>query len=419
MLLIRKNIAFRVMIIAQFFNNLGSSLFTIIFLVYAATLPYAKVAVTLVALVTFLPNLLSILLGNLADKTHNHLHAWSIVRLTQAILFLMISGLLLDNANNLTTFCALLVLIVANDALGIYSNLLMKPISRFILPQSDMQEAMSFEQAIGITVTMIGGFFGVSLLELLHHDYTVIALINSVTFMISWLIMVTHHKYFSNAQQEITTTHINRSQTTLFADFKATFISVYADHLFFQLILLAASVNFVTTSLSGLFNLTLLQTHSLTIGSFGMTIAIFGTVETFTMLLGSFVTHDIFQHLTTKQLIGLTCGLLALMGLVPTIWPSSIPWLILLTCISYIAAKINPRIGAIMMKRVPGNQLASVGGLINTLVLAIAPLGQLLFLGLANIFSPSVAWLTMSLFLLLIITYTVYTRKCDLERVEN
>ena len=72
-----------------------------------------------------------------------------------------------------------------------------------------------------------------------------------------------------------------------------------------------------------------------------------------------------------------------------------------------------------MMQRVAPDRLASVGGLINTLVLATAPLGQLLFLSLANVITPSFAWLTMSTLLFIIIGYTIYTRHRDLERVEN
>lgn len=76
----------------------------------------------------------------------------------------------------------------------------------------------------------------------------------------------------------------------------------------------------MSTSLVGLFNLTLLQMHQLMIGNFGTTVAIFGAVETVSMLLGSIVVHDIFQNMTTKQLIGTACGLLLLLGLVPSIW---------------------------------------------------------------------------------------------------
>lgn len=419
MILLKKNLAFRTMIIAQLFNNLGTSLFNIVFLMIAASRPHATLAVTVVAFATFLPNLFAILLGNLADKTHNHLRAWSITRLTQATIFLGISSLLFAYEKQTVTFIMLLFLIFINDILGLYSSLLMDPITRYILAQKDMQTAMSLEQAVSITMTMIGGFFGAGLFSLLNNNAATFSLINALFFIVAWLVMTSHQQYFIKPQQQISQNLANRQQTTLFSDFNATFTLIYRDRLFFQLIVLAAAVNFVSTLLAGLFNLTLLQIHQLLIGNFGTTVAIFGAVETVSMLLGSIVVHDIFQHLTTKQLIGTACGLLLLLGLVPSIWPNRLVWLCLIAGIGYVSAKINPRIGAIMMQRVAPDRLASVGGLINTLGLATAPLGQLLFLSLANMMTPSFAWLTMSALLLLIVSYTIYTRHRDLERVEN
>ncbi|WP_261656577.1 MFS transporter [Leuconostoc holzapfelii] len=419
MILLKKNLAFRTMILAQLFNNLGTSLFNIVFLMIAASRPHAKLAVTVVAFTTFLPNLFAILLGNLADKTHNHLRAWSITRLTQATIFLGIASLLFAYEKQTVTFIMLLFLIFINDILGLYSSLLMDPITRYILAQKDMQTAMSLEQAVSITMTMIGGFFGAGLFSLLNNNAATFSLINALFFIVAWLVMTAHQQYFIKPQQQISQHLANRSRNTLFSDFNATFTLVYRDRLFFQLIVLAAAVNFVSTSLAGLFNLTLLQIHQLLIGNFGTTVAVFGAVETVSMLLGSIVIHDIFQHLTTKQLIGTACGLLLLLGLVPSIWPNRLVWLCLISGIGYVSAKINPRLGAIMMQRVAPDRLASVGGLINTLVLATAPLGQLLFLSLANIITPSFAWLTMSALLFIIVSYTIYTRHCDLERVEN
>lgn len=419
MILLKKNLAFRTMIIAQLFNNLGTSLFNIVFLMIAASRPHATLAVTVVAFTTFLPNLFAILLGNLADKTHNHLRAWSITRLTQATIFLGIACLLFAYEKQTVTFIMLLFLIFINDILGLYSSLLMDPITRYILAQKDMQTAMSLEQAVSITMTMIGGFFGAGLFSLLNNNAAIFSLINALFFIVAWLVMTAHQQYFIKPQQQISQNLAKRSRSTLFSDFNATFTLVYRDRLFFQLIVLAAAVNFVSTSLAGLFNLTLLQIHQLLIGNFGTTVAVFGAVETVSMLLGSIVVHDIFQHLTTKQLIGTACGLLLLLGLVPSIWPNRLVWLCLISGIGYVSAKINPRLGAIMMQRVAPDRLASVGGLINTLVLATAPLGQLLFLSLANMMTPSFAWLTMSALLFIIVSYTIYTRHRDLERVEN
>ena len=137
----KNNIAFRVMIIAQFFNNIGSSFFNIVFLVYAATLPNKTFTVTLVAVAEFLPSLLSVFLGNFADKTSNHLRAWAISRLTQAAIFLGVTVILWRFGGRLDSFFGLVILIFIVDIIGIYSNLLMKPVSRYILADHEIHDA--------------------------------------------------------------------------------------------------------------------------------------------------------------------------------------------------------------------------------------------------------------------------------------
>ena len=415
----KNNIAFRVMIIAQFFNNIGSSFFNIVFLVYAATLPNKTFTVTLVAVAEFLPSLLSVFLGNFADKTSNHLRAWAISRLTQAAIFLGVTVILWHFGGRLDSFFGLVILIFIVDIIGIYSNLLMKPVSRYILADHEIHDAMSLEQAVSITVSMIGSFVGIGMLGLLNQNYALFSLMNVTMFILAWFIMVINHKYFQLAEKNIESTPIVSIKTGMFKHLQITFNYVRKDTLFFQLLLLATAINFVGTSMSGLFNLTLLHTNSLIIGNFGTTVALFGAVESIFMLLGSIITHDFLRQLTTKQLIGIACIISAFIGLLPTFYPNGILWMVLMATSAYVSAKVNPKIGVIIMQRVSSDKLASVGGLINTMVMSSAPVGQILFLGAANIISPSFSWLLVALLFSLLAIYIIMTNKQDLEKVEN
>lgn len=415
----KKNVAFRVMIISQLINNLGSSFFNIVFLVYAATLPNKNWAVTLVAFTEILPSLLSIVAGNLADKTKNHLRAWAMSRITQTLIFLAITVILIFFGGQFWSFLILLLLVFTSDVIGSYSNLLMKPVSRFILTDSDMHEAMSLEQAIGITVNLIGGFSGVAFLGLLHQNYAIFSFTNASLFIIAWIIMALNQKQFTEAEEKIESTLNSTTKTSFLSDLKSTFSYVYKDHLFFQMILLATAVNFVGSSFNGIFNLTLLHNSSLIIDNFGTTVAIFGGISSIGMLIGSLITNDFFKKFTTKQLVGISCVGIVLTASVPNIYPNGSLWMLVIFLFSYIEAKINPKLGAIIMNRIDDSRLASVSGLINTFAMSTAPMGQLIFLGVANIYSPNIAWIFMGLFALAITVYTILTRKQDMELVEK
>jgi MFS family permease len=415
----KNNTAFRVMITSQFVNNLGSSFFNIVFLVYAATLPNKTLSVTLVAFTEMLPTLFSIIVGNFADKTKHHLRSWRIARLSQSIIFLIITVILIFFDGQFWSFLILLLLVFVSSVVGSYSNLLMKPVSRFILSDSDLQEAMSLEQTVSVAVNLIGGFSGVALLGILHQNYAGFSLINAGMFVIAWSIMALNHRQFLEAEQHIEAETKPNTNTSIFSDLKSTFIYVYKDHLFFQILLLATAINFVGTSFNGVFNLTLLHNKSLLIGNFGTTVAIFGAISSIGLLTGSLITNDFFKKLTTKQLIGISGIGIVLIAAVPLFYPNGVLWMLIIFLFSYIEAKINPKLGAILMKRIDRNRLAGVSGLINTFVMSATPLGQIIFLGTANIYSPNISWFFMGFVASLITIYTILTRQQDMELVEK
>ena len=87
--------------------------------------------------------------------------------------------------------------------------------------------------------------------------------------------------------------------------------------------------------------------------------------------------------------------------------------------VAYFNAQVNPKFGAILMKRIDQNKLASVSGLLNTFALSSAPVGQLLFLGIANLISPNISWLIMAIVTLMTVVYIILTRQHDIEKVEK
>ena len=69
MKLLLRNQAYRVLSLSRFFNAFGASIFNLVFVVYASTLPEASVAVAVANVVMMLPTLFTVFVGIRADYT--------------------------------------------------------------------------------------------------------------------------------------------------------------------------------------------------------------------------------------------------------------------------------------------------------------------------------------------------------------
>ncbi len=95
----RTNRAYRALLNNAIANGIGSSLFNIVFIIYASTMPFKTLAVSLASMATFIPAILSLLTGYWADRAHQHTRAMIVTRLTQTLLFVGLSLLILLPGN--------------------------------------------------------------------------------------------------------------------------------------------------------------------------------------------------------------------------------------------------------------------------------------------------------------------------------
>ena len=74
MKLLLRNQAYRVLSLSRFFNAFGASIFNLVFVVYASTLPEASVAVAMANVVMMLPTLLQFLweFGQIIPRTRSN-----------------------------------------------------------------------------------------------------------------------------------------------------------------------------------------------------------------------------------------------------------------------------------------------------------------------------------------------------------
>lgn len=75
--------------------------------------------------------------------------------------------------------------------------------------------------------------------------------------------------------------------------------------------------------------------------------------------------------------------------------------------IGYTLGKISPRVSTYVMTSVAEKQLGQIPRFMNTLVTLSVPIGQLIFLTIANSVSLNSAWIRMIVLAALLIIYTL------------
>lgn len=120
------NKGYRTLTNASLLNAIGNSLYNIVFIVYASTLPFNTLAVSLASVAIFIPSFFQPFVGHLADATKNKLK-WNILsRFIQFLLFILLAWLILLEPNFLLFMILLLINVVA-DCFGFFSSAVQLP----------------------------------------------------------------------------------------------------------------------------------------------------------------------------------------------------------------------------------------------------------------------------------------------------
>ena len=140
------NRGYRAILNASLLSGIGDSLYNIVFIIYAATMPFKSLAVTLAAMATSVPTMLSLLTGSLADRTHAKTRHMVATRLGQMLLFLSLAVMILLPAS-FPLFLSLLLINIVSDSLGQYGNGLTLPLLHRLIPAKELNTALSFQSA--------------------------------------------------------------------------------------------------------------------------------------------------------------------------------------------------------------------------------------------------------------------------------
>lgn len=183
------NRGYRTLINVAVLSGIGDGLYNIVFVIYASTLPFKTLAVSLASMATLIPSLLSMVTGYFADQARSKTKSMIFARLIQFGLFLGLA-LAIKLPASLPLFLLLLMINIVSDTCGSFGNGLALPLLRRLLPTSELNGAMGFMTAATTTVQVIFQGIGASLIVLLNHNYALFGVINALTFLSAALLII-------------------------------------------------------------------------------------------------------------------------------------------------------------------------------------------------------------------------------------
>lgn len=409
MLLLRTNKLLRRLTLSQFIELLGAAFFNIALLVYASQTSNPKLATTVVVIANTLPTILQIGLGYIADKAHDKLRLMILTRIIQAILYSILTILFGLTTNDWLLFSFIIFINVASDLLSGLTSLAALPIIKHIVPSQDLLAARSLQVSVMSLVNVIGQVIGVTLLTFLDNHFLYFSLVNALLFLISGIVLIVSRRQFN---QELKVTSRQNVTSTLpearfWSSMQINRHIIQTNKKLLHILLLFTLLNLLVGSIDGLISLTLLQYPGIYIKNYGFSLSIVNTVLAIGLVSGSFFTNDFLKRIKLNMLIIILLLFLTLLSLNLVLFPSIYVIVMSFFGIGYTLGKISPRVSTYVMTSVAEKQLGQIAGFMNTLVTLSVPIGQLIFLTIANSVSLNSAWISMIVLSMLLILYTL------------
>ncbi len=143
------NSLYRLYFLTGTLSGLGSTLFSIVFVIYARHMPDPKLAVIIASILATLPMVFMIVMGYFADQTANHFQQQLKNRLILGGLYLLVGGLMSRPAS-WPIFSLLLALDVVSSLIGTYNGLVGVPVVKDIVAPEDIAESEGLSNGVNV-----------------------------------------------------------------------------------------------------------------------------------------------------------------------------------------------------------------------------------------------------------------------------
>ena len=393
--LLRKNKTFASLLSSSIFSMLGTSLFNIVFLIYASSMPHPKMMISLAELCLLLPIIFAAYTGFLADRTKNKANFMIRASWIQAVLFFLLIFLMMEK--NWISFWSIAGVKILTDLITSYKSGLRAPILQNNLSAEEIQPAFGQIQGLSSIIEIIGQPLGVTILALSHQSFSLVVLINGILYLLSGFFLLIFRK-------KLTFKTVNFDEKFKF-NIKESFsqirdvFTVNSSSNFLVLVFSLVFINLILAGIGPLTSLAMLKFNPFSV-NYGIAIMIFNVVLMLGMLAGSFIMGDKLKDWELPKLMIATFLMIALFAALVTHF--GLISLIFLFSLAYISAKASPKVNRLILENVSSENLGKIGGGITTIFTFSVPFGGAIFVFFANLIGIALTFYIISILSLLV-----------------
>lgn len=395
--ILRKNKLYRTLAISAFFNKFGASMYNLVFIAFAANMETNKVAVGIANIVVLVPVLFTLLIGIKADETTQKAKWLIHLGFVQAILFLFVA--LLTSSTTWAAFSIVCLINVISDVISDYRGGLELPIFQHNVKQEELMEAHSFNQFISYICNICGQGFGVWILSISDDNFFIIALINSVTFLLSTVILLKQKDLLTHPTVQFEKQSLIKKIYGTYYGLKEVFQQSETSN--FNLMLIAILlINALGSGFSSIYNIYFLEKPLWGL-SFSQSIFMIQVITVVFSILGTLTPKDYFSKQSLSTIIFLDAGIISAIAINDALEGTQIISMLGLAFLFYLGGKINPKLNSMLMSLLPSDMLARSGSFLSLLFMLAMPVGSAIFT-LFSLLNIQMAWLLYSVIALIV-----------------
>ena len=399
-----RNIFFRNLVLSSFFDDLGSTIYNLVFVVFAASMANSKLAVGVASFIQYIPTIFALFIAMQADKTKNKKLWLLLLGYIQAILFIMVA--FLSKESSWLVFSIVCFINILSDCIAEYRRGLVLPMFQSHIPEEELMEAYSFDQVISQITLISGQTLGVWLLTISHNNFFFLATINAISFLLSSMVLL-------KIQRQLTHPEVNYSPENgfisqiknLYKNSKSIF--KYQEKVRFGLMIFSIlGLNSLGSAILIMYNLKFTEITPFGL-SFAQSVFLLQTILFVSALIGGMTPNDYFSKLSLIKILKIDSGLLGICG-----WINGLEFISfsVLAFMMYLSSKVNPKLNSLLMAKLPPEILAQTSSFFKVISVLSMPLATILFTSL-SIWNFQFAWSAFLLLSIVVFVLSLFSNK--------
>lgn len=172
--------------IASFLSSAGDILFYLAFMTYASKLKNYSLALSLIAISESSPKLFTIFGGYFADKTRHKFKNIFLSAIIRCVLYGIVGLLFISNVNQWSLVIIVVIINLISDTFGAYSSGLVSPLVVDLVGKDHFGEAEGFTNGVNEVINIAAQFIGSALLLIM--SYSSLAFLNAISFLLAGIL---------------------------------------------------------------------------------------------------------------------------------------------------------------------------------------------------------------------------------------